>query len=119
MSSGFMSAASTLLRRAGSLDEDDEVKFVEMFFDRDGGQVGIKPVGHKGLNEKDVKARPGVRAITGSRSKSVSVRGFQEEFGIEDRTVFELEPEIHQNPGLPEGSRQFIMFVSPELTSGE
>ena len=112
LSAGLIQAASAVLRKEGTLEEDDEVKFIELFFDRDEGRVAVKPVGHKDLKEKDVANRPGVRRITGTKSKTVSVRGFQEEFEIQDRTVFELEPQTHQNKSLPEGSRQFILFVS-------
>lgn len=119
LSAGLIQAASTLLRREGTLDEGGEVKFIELFFDRDTGRVAIKPVGHKGLKQSDVAQRPGVRTITGARSKTVSVRGFQEEFGIEDKTVFELEPETHENKQLPEGAQQFILFVSRSASKEE
>jgi hypothetical protein len=113
LSAGFLYAASSLLRKEGTLDEGEDVRFVELFFDKDSGRVGVKPVGHKGLKVDDVKKRSGVRQITGAKTKSIAARGFQEEFGIPDKTTFRLTPETHKNPGLPEGQNQFILFVSP------
>jgi hypothetical protein len=112
LSAGLIQAASAILRKEGTLEEHEDIQFVELFFDRDTQRVAVKPVGHKGLKPNDVKNRPGVRQVTGTKSKTVSVRGFQEEFAIQDRTVFELQPETHQNRSLPAAAQQFILFVS-------
>lgn len=114
LSAGFIRAASKVLVDQGSNAPGEDIRYVEFFFDPEARQVGIKPVGHKGLSEKMVTSRPGVRKITGTKTKVVSVRGFQDECEIKDQTSFSLVPEKHRNPDLPEPEGVYIIFVSDE-----
>ena len=114
LSAGFIQAASKVLHQQGANSPDEEVRFVEFFFDSEARQVGIKPIGHKGLSDKVVLSRPGVRRVTGSKTRVVSVRGFQEECDIKDQTSFSLEPETRQNPDLPGDEGVYIMFTSTQ-----
>lgn len=116
LSSGFIDAASIVLRKEGTIEDDETIRFAEFFFDPSSKKIGIKPVGHKGLKDKDMLKRHGVRRVTGSKTRTCSVRGFQESCEIQDRTSYNLVPEKHKNPDLPEGQGEYIMFVSDKAT---
>lgn len=116
--SAFLS--SELVRRAGeelvargSLDPGQTLRFVELWFDRESDEVGIKPVGHRGLEDDEVMARSDgrVRKIHGTKSAQVSVAGFRETYAIEDGTKVDLELRIIVDRRLPEGLQDVLIFA--------
>lgn len=112
-SSEFIRLASQVLQEKGSLGHGEPVRFVQFYFDPETREVGVKPIGSKGLTDDEVLARSGgeVRKIHGARASQVSIAGFRETYGIADGEKVVLARREITDSRLPEGHQEITLFA--------